>query len=158
MKNGVLDTLDKRILYELQQDARNISSGDIARKMDVSPSTVRNRLHELEDTGVIRGYQLDIDYEKAGFQLYTKIICTAPIGEREDLARESLDVPGVTAVREIMTGEGNIYINAIARNHDDLSRIERELTDLGVVISDDHLIRNEYACSYHGFLVESDTE
>lgn len=153
MKNGVLDTLDKRILYELQQDARNSSSGDIARKMDVSPSTVRNRLHELEDTGVIRGYQLDIDYEKAGFQLYTKIICTAPIGDREDLARESLDVSGVTAVREIMTGEENIYINAIARNHDDLSRIERDLTDLGLVISDDHLIRNEYACSYHGFLV-----
>lgn len=158
MKDGVLDRLDERILYELQQDARNISSGDIARKMNVSPSTVRNRLHELEDTGVIRGYHLDIDYEKAGFQLYTKIICTAPIGDREELARAALDVSGVTAVREIMTGEENVYINAIARHHDDLSRIERELTDLGLVISDDHLIRNEYTCSYHGFLVESDTE
>lgn len=156
MNDGDLDELDKRILYELQQDARSTSSGDIAEAMDVSSSTVRNRIHQLEASGVIRGYHLDIDYELAGYPLFTKIICTAPIAEREELSRQAQEVPGVTAVREIMTGERNVYVNAIGENHDDLSRIARRLNDLGLQIVDEQLIRDEYVCPYHGFLDQDD--
>lgn len=158
MKDGKLDELDKRILYELQQDARNTSSGDVAREADVSPSTVRNRIHQLEDEGIIKGYHLDIDYEEAGFLLYTKLICTAPIDEREELARQALKVPGVAAVREVMTGDENVYINAVGEDHDDLSRIGRELNEIGLHISDERLIRNEYVCPYHGFLGAEEPE
>lgn len=151
MKNGELDELDKRILYELQRDARNTSSGDIAGVADVSASTVRNRIHRLEDEGIIRGYHPDVDYEEAGFLLYTKLICTAPIDEREELAKRALGVPGVAAVREVMTGDRNVYINAVGRDHDDLSRIGRELNELGLDIADEQLIRNEYVCPFYGF-------
>lgn len=157
MKDGELDRLDKRILYELQQDARSTSSNDIAETMDVSASTVRTRIHDLEAQGVIRGYHLDIDYELAGYPLFTKIICTAPIADREELARKAREVRGVTAVREIMTGERNVYVNAIGENHDDLSRIGRRLNDIGLHIVDEQLIRDEYVCPYHGFL-ESQVE
>ncbi len=146
-----IDDLDKQIIYALQQDARNTSSGDIADGMDVSASTIRNRIHRLEEEGVIRGYHVDVDYEEAGFPLYSKIICTAPIAEREELAREVLSVHGVAAVREIMTGEENIYVNAVGTDHDDLSRIGRELNALGLEITGEQIIRNEYVCPYHGF-------
>lgn len=91
-------------------------------------------------------------YEKAGFQLYAKIVCTAPIAERERLAQEALEVSGVAAVREIMTGHENIFINVVGTDHDDLSRITRELNELGLEISDEEIIRNEYVCPYHGFV------
>lgn len=151
MKDGALDDLDRWILYELQQDSRNTSSGDIAERAGVSASTVRNRIHRLEDEGIIRGYHLDIDYEEAGFPLYTKLICTAPISRREELARETLSVRGVVAVREVMTGHQNVYINVIGTDHDDLSRITRELNELGLEISDERIIRNEYICPYSDF-------
>jgi Lrp/AsnC family leucine-responsive transcriptional regulator len=151
MTDDVLDDLDRWILYELQQDARDTSSGDIAERADVSPSTVRNRIHRLEERGIIRGYHLDIDYEKAGFPLYTKLICTAPIDQREELARQTLSVRGVVAVREVMTGKQNIYTNVIATDHDDLSRITREINDLGIEVSDERIIRDEYICPYSGF-------
>jgi Lrp/AsnC family leucine-responsive transcriptional regulator len=151
MKDGTLDDLDRWILYELQQDARNTSSGDIAESAGVSPSTVRNRIHRLEDAGIIHGYHLDIDYEEAGFPLYTKLICTAPISRREELARETLSVRGVVAVREVMTGEHNVFINVIGTDHDDLSRITREINDLGLEVSDERIIRNEYICPYSDF-------
>jgi Lrp/AsnC family leucine-responsive transcriptional regulator len=151
MNNDALDDLDRCILYELQQDARDTSSSDIAKRIDVSSSTVRNRIHRLEDRGIIRGYHLDIDYERAGFPLYTKLICTAPINQREELARQTLSVRGVVAVREVMTGNQNIYINVIATDHDDLSRITREINDLGVEVSDERIIRDEYICPYSGF-------
>ena len=156
MKNGELDSIDKHILYYLQQDARGTSSSDIAEKLDLSSSTVRTRLNKLEASGIVRGYHLDIDYDLAGYPLYTKIICTASIPERADLANRARDVDGVTAVREIMTGERNVYVNAIGKDHDDLNRISEELDGIGLTIVDEQLIRDEFVCPYHGFLDEKD--
>ncbi|SDJ24833.1 DNA-binding transcriptional regulator, Lrp family [Halovenus aranensis] len=152
--NGRLDEVDKMILFELQKNARDTSSNDIAEQIGLSASTVRNRISKLEEQGIIRGYHVDIDYERAGYPLYTKIICTAPIDQREELAESAMEVRGVTAVREIMTGERNIYVNAIGEDHDELSRIGRELTDLGLTVVDEQLIRDEFVCPFHGFLGE----
>ena len=152
MNDDELDSVDRSILYYLQQDARHTSSSDIAAQLDLSPSTVRTRLNKLEESGIIRGYHVDIDYDRAGYPLYTKIICTAPVTERERLAKEAQEVSGVTAVREIMTGKRNVYVNAIGQTHDDLNRIAEELDELGLDIVDEQLIRDEYVCSYHGFL------
>lgn len=156
MKKGELDSVDKHIIYYLQQDARSTSSTDIAEKLELSASTVRTRLNKLEEIGIIRGYHIDIDYDLAGYPLYTKIICTAPVPARNELANEARDIPGVTAVREIMTGERNVYVNAIGKDHDDLNRISMELDALGLRIVDEQLIRDEYVCPYHGFLDEDE--
>lgn len=156
MKKGELDSVDRHILYYLQQDARSTSSTDIAEKLDLSSSTVRTRLNELEESGIIRGYHLDIDYDLAGYPLYTKIICTARVPERAELANEAQDVRGVTAVREIMTGERNVYVNAIGKDHDDLNRICKDLDEIGLRIVDEQLIRDEFVCPYHGFLDQED--
>jgi len=156
MKDGELDSIDRHILYYLQQDARRTSSSDIAEKLDLSSSTVRTRLKKLETSGIVRGYHIDIDYDLAGYPLHTKIICTAPIPERDDLANAARDIDGVTAVREIMTGERNVYVNAIGTDHDDLNRISEELDGLGLDIVDEQLIREEHVCPYHGFLDQED--
>jgi DNA-binding Lrp family transcriptional regulator len=156
MKQGELDSLDRHILYHLQQDARATSSTDIAEELGVSSSTVRTRLNKLEESGVIRGYHVDIDYDLAGYPLYTKIICTAPVPERDALANDARDIRGVTAVREIMTGERNVYVNAIGEDHDDLNRISKELDTIGLRIVDEQLIRDEFVCPYHGFLKADD--
>ncbi|WP_254824397.1 MULTISPECIES: Lrp/AsnC family transcriptional regulator [Haloglomus] len=152
MKDGELDATDRRILYHLQQDARRTSSSDIADELDLSSSTVRTRLNRLEESGIIRGYHVDIDYDLAGYPLYTKIICTAAVTERDELANQAREIHGVTAVREIMTGKRNVYVNAIGQSHDDLNRIAGELDELGLDIVDEQIIRDEYVCPYHGFL------
>lgn len=158
MKDGELDDVDRHILYYLQQDARRTSSSEIAEKLDLSASTVRTRINKLEDEGIIRGYHLDIDYDLAGYPLYTKIICTAPIPKRDELADEARDIHGVTAVREVMTGERNVYVNAIGKDHDDLDRISKDLDSLGLTVVDEKLVRDEYVCPYHGFLEPEDGE
>jgi len=156
MKDGELDSTDEQILYYLQRDARRTSSSDVAEKLGLSASTVRTRLNKLEDSGIVRGYHLDIDYDLAGYPLYTKIICTASIPERDELADRAREIRGVTAVREIMTGERNVYVNAIGKDHDDLNRISEDLDELGLTIVDEQLIRDEYVCPYHGFLEGGD--
>ncbi|WP_049903255.1 Lrp/AsnC family transcriptional regulator [Halococcus agarilyticus] len=146
-----LDALDGRILHALQEDGRHTSSSDIAASLDVSASTVRNRIQRLESDEVISGYHADVDYEAAGFQLYTLIVCTAPIPEREELAAAAADVPGVVEVQEVMTGEANVLVRAIGVDGDDLSRIGEELDELGLGVSDEDLIRNTHRSPYSGF-------
>ena len=55
-----IDETDRRILHELQVDARRPNT-ELAVAANVSPSTVVNRLRHLEQSGVIRGYHADID-------------------------------------------------------------------------------------------------
>ena len=146
-----LDALDRAILYHLQVDARHTSSADIADRMDVSASTVRNRIARLEERGILRGYHADVDYELAGFQLHTLIVCTAPIPEREAYARAALEVAGVVDVHEVMTGEENVLVTVVGEDGDDLSRIGRELSAIGLHVVDEDLIRSHHAHPYEGF-------
>jgi DNA-binding Lrp family transcriptional regulator len=146
-----VDELDRHIIYCLQQDARNTTSSDIAESMGVSSSTVRNRIHRLEDEGIITEYNTRVDFETAGSQLHTLIVCTAPIPDRSRLAKKALDVDGVVDVREVMTGEENVHVGIVGTDSNDLSRIGEELDEIGLEVNDEDLIRNEYTTPYSGF-------
>jgi len=151
MTDRELDDLDRTILHALQDDARKMSTSTIADRMDVASSTIRTRIRNLEDAGIITGYHADVDYEAAGFQLHTLIVCTAPVPDRERLAEAALEIEGVVAVREVMTGNENVHVEVVGRDGDDLSRIGRELDEVGFEIEDEDIIRNEYVHPYSGF-------
>lgn len=146
-----LDDLDHHILDALQRDARHASSNEIAEEMDVSPSTVRKRIERLESNGIVTGYHADIDYEQAGYQLQVQISCTAPITERDEMSQRALDVPGVVSVREIAAGENNLLVRVVARDNDDLTRIAADLSELGLAVSNERLIRGEDTSPYRRF-------
>lgn len=151
METVDLDDVDRCILYSLQEDTRRMSASTIAERLDVSARTVRNRIERLEESGVINGYRLDVNYESAGYQLHTLVVCTAPIAERSEIARAAADVAGVVNVREIMTGDQNLLVEVVGTDGDDLSRITSDLNTLGVHINDEDIIRNEYDSQFHEF-------
>jgi Lrp/AsnC family leucine-responsive transcriptional regulator len=146
-----IDHVDRCILYSLQEDARRMSASRIAERLDVSARTVRNRIDQLEESGVINGYRLDVNYEITGYQLHTMVVCTAPIQGREEIARAAADVPGVINVREIMTGDQNLLVEVVGTDGDDLSRITSDLNDLGLNVNDEDIIRNEHDSQFHEF-------
>jgi DNA-binding Lrp family transcriptional regulator len=151
METVELDYVDRCILYSLQEDARRMSASAIAERLDVSARTVRNRIDSLEESGVIDGYQVDVNYEIAGYQLHTMVVCTAPIEGRKEIAEAAADVSGVVNVREIMTGEQNLLVEVVGTDGDDLSRITRDLNDLGLHVNDEDIIRREYDGQFHEF-------
>lgn len=71
--------LDYEILEQLRRDAR-ASLRTIAQRLNVSTSTVSHRVKQLEETGIIRGYQANLDYAKLGYRLtaITKIKARGP--------------------------------------------------------------------------------
>lgn len=63
-----MDDLDLQILRSLDDNARK-SFRDIAKELKISLSTVSNRIHKLEEDGVIKGYAPIIDEQKIGYDL-----------------------------------------------------------------------------------------
>ncbi|MDB5936328.1 MAG: AsnC family transcriptional regulator [Massilia sp.] len=63
-----LDRIDRRILQELQADAR-LSSADLADRVSLSASPCWRRVKRLEAEGVICGYQARLDSRKLGYQV-----------------------------------------------------------------------------------------
>lgn len=149
-----LDDIDRAILQILQRDARNSSAVDIAERVGVSDGTVRNRIEKLEQLGIIEGYVPTINYEQAGFQLQVKIVCTASIVEREELAEQARDVKGVVEVQELMSGRENIEVIAIAPTHDDLTATAQSLHELGLDVENEELIRRHYYRPFNHFGTE----
>jgi Lrp/AsnC family transcriptional regulator, leucine-responsive regulatory protein len=56
----MMDELNERLLTELTADPR-LRTTELARRLGVSAPTVRERVTRLEESGVIRGYRLDLD-------------------------------------------------------------------------------------------------
>lgn len=60
-----IDDIDRSILRELQADSR-LSVRQLAARVNRSATPVHERLHRLEEGGIIKAYTIDIDREKAG--------------------------------------------------------------------------------------------
>jgi DNA-binding Lrp family transcriptional regulator len=146
-----LDEIDRQIIYALMTDARNTSSPTIAEEANVSSATIRNRIQQLEERGIIRGYTAQVDFERANSRLTTLYVCNVPIAEREALARSARTVPGVVNVRELMTGRRNLHVLAVGEDTDDLHRIARTLSEFGIEIEDETLVQRESASPYAPF-------
>lgn len=150
-----LDDIDRRILFHLSRDARRTSAPDITEDLDVSAATIRNRIRQLEERNVIQGYHANIDYEKTGGKLTYLFICSSDTPRREYFAREVLQVPGVVHARELMSGRRNLHVEAIGSDKNEITRIARDLSNLGLEIEDEALVQRDYHHPYAPFGPES---
>ena len=146
-----LDNVDRGILHELQVDARNRSAQQIADKVDVSASTVRNRIEQLEEQGVIEGYHPKIDYEAANLPLQILFVCSAPPQERAEMVEQVLDVRGVVDVRETVTGSRNLYVEAVGTGTVDTVRITDALHEIGLSIESSEILRQRRVQPFNHF-------
>jgi len=124
-------------------DARNTSAPMIAEQVNVSPGTIRNRIKQLEEHGIVSGYHANIDFERAEGKLTYLYVCTAPPTELEALAREVRNIRGVVNVRELMTGSENLHVLAVGETTTDFKRVMRSLSEVKVEVVDKNLVQNE---------------
>jgi DNA-binding Lrp family transcriptional regulator len=142
MSDELVDDVDRAILYALQEDARNTSSGDIAERTGTSDSTVRKRIRRLESDEVIKGYSAEIDYQKSGYPLRMLLFCTASIPERGDLVPEILEIEGVVSVQELVTGDQNLLVTAVGETDNEITPVAQELLEMGLTVADEVLVRS----------------
>ncbi|WP_458209104.1 Lrp/AsnC family transcriptional regulator [Haladaptatus sp. NG-SE-30] len=132
MDDITIDDVDRGILHFLQLNARGNTDTFIGEQVGVTATTVSNRIEKLEDSGVIRGYRPDIDYERAGLSLRVLFVCTADPTERADLAEQALEEHGVVTVRQTLAGERNVHIEVVARTTTEIEEVTDELHEIGL--------------------------
>ncbi len=151
MSHRDIDDVDKAILYSLQEDARNMSSGDIAQRTETSDSTVRKRIQQLESDEVIKGYSAEVDYQQSGYPLRMLLFCTASIPERGDLISDILDLDGVVSVQELVTGDDNLLVTVVGKSDSDITPVAQALLDMGVAVTDEVLVRSHETVPFGAF-------
>ena len=151
MSDDTIDDVDSAILYALQEDARNTSSGDIAERTSTSDSTVRKRIQRLESDGVIKGYSAEVDYQKSGYPLRMLLYCTASIPERGDLVPGILEIDGVISVQELVTGEQNLLVTAVGESDSDITPVAQQLLEMGLTVADEVLVRSHETTPFGKF-------
>ena len=67
-----LDHTDQEIIKQLNQDGRK-SYRQIAKELNLSVGTITNRVNKLRETGVIKGFQIQLDYAALGYNIETLI-------------------------------------------------------------------------------------
>ena len=151
-----LDDIDRQVIYALMEDARDTSAPMIAEGLDVSAGTIRNRIEQLEENGVIRGYTADIDFEQADGRLTSMYMCTVPAADRERLALAAQSIPGVINVRVLMAGRRDLHVVAVGESTEDLRNIARALSELDIQIEDEELLQTTVQSPYTPFGPDSD--
>lgn len=64
----MIDDIDRKILKELQHDAR-ISYAELGRRVGLTTPAVIERVRKLEDAKIITGYRVEIDTAKIGLPI-----------------------------------------------------------------------------------------
>jgi Lrp/AsnC family leucine-responsive transcriptional regulator len=90
----VSDDIDKKILKELQADAR-LSFAELGRRVGLTTPSVIERVRRLEDSGIISGYRAEIDPAKIGYPIMAFIrmsITGVDYSHIIEVAEESMEV------------------------------------------------------------------
>jgi len=143
MVDDPLNNLDRRILHLLQVDARGATDTEIADETDVTGTTIHNRIKQLEEQGIILGYNPEINYERAGYPMRVLFICSTDLSERAEMAKKALEVRGVVNVREMLAGEENLHVEVVAESTSDVKESTEQLDDLGLQIITSNILAEE---------------
>jgi Lrp/AsnC family leucine-responsive transcriptional regulator len=128
-ERGLLDSTNRRILVELERDAR-LSMAELGRRVNLSAPAVAERVQRLEQSGVITGYRAEIDPKAVGYPI-AAVVRVRP-GSRQlqripELARETSEV--VECYR--ITGEDCFLLKLHLRSIDDLEDLLDRFTPYG---------------------------
>ena len=149
-----LDDVDRSILYLLQKDARDMTAQNMADRVGVSASTIRNRIDQLEADGIIRGYHPEIDYEAANLPLQVSFVISVPPDRLEEYSRELRGIQGIIDVREMLTGRRNIHADVVGTSTTDITRITDAIHDLGVEIESSEIMRTRHVQPFNHFFLQ----
>lgn len=139
-----LDDVDRGILFLLQQDAKETTALEMADTLDVSASTVRNRLSKLEENDVLKGYYPLIDYENANLPPRVLFTVTASPTDRSGVTEAILDIHGVVTVRELLIGQQNLSVEVVPQSSSHLTQIIERIHELEARIDRTEIVSQRY--------------
>jgi len=137
----MVDETSQKVLEEYLKDSRQ-SFREVARKIGIASGTVANRIKELEETGVIKKYTTQLDYEKLGYELtaITEIIISE--GMMIEVGNEISKLNNAINVYNV-TGDSDILVIAKFKTRLELSDFTKTILKMPhVVRTKTHVVLN----------------
>ncbi|MPY84546.1 MAG: AsnC family transcriptional regulator [Actinophytocola sp.] len=123
-----MDALDAELLLVLADEPR-LSVLECARRLGVARGTVQARLDRLTSSGVLRGFQPDVDLAAIGYGLTAFAVLEIAQGRRQEVAGALAAIDEVCEVHAT-TGQGDLFVRMVARSNDDLQRVIDTVVDV----------------------------
>jgi Lrp/AsnC family leucine-responsive transcriptional regulator len=125
----MIDSIDKVIIAELEKNAR-ISFANLARKINLSPSAVRERVQKMEELGVIQKYVVQTNNKMLGYDLEAFILIKVFPGKLKHVIQSITEFPEITEAHRI-TGNQNIHLKVLIKDQIHLQKLLDRLMDFG---------------------------
>lgn len=122
-----LDSIDRRILRELLQDAR-ISQHILSERVGLSPTACARRVQQMEKAGIIKGYSANIDAAELGFFMTVIVHITLERQSEDALAAFENEIKKCADVVSchLMSGSDDYRVLVQARDMADFERIHKQ--------------------------------
>ena len=112
-----IDKTDKGILGELQSNAR-ITNTELAKRVNLSPSSTLERVKKLEASGIIQQYVTLLNTKKAGYTCITFVEVTLARHGKTPVKKFFKSITDMDEVLEChhITGEGDFLLKIATRD------------------------------------------
>lgn len=112
-----MDAIDRKIIRNLQQDAR-LTNQDLADRINLSPSPCLRRVRKLEADGVLAGYTAIVDQEKYGLPI--NVFVNIRLEKKSDLAIRTFE-DGIQDLDEVVecyliTGSRDYMLRVVSQS------------------------------------------
>lgn len=123
-----MDALDAKLLL-LLTDVPRLGVLECARRLGVARGTVQARLDRLAEQGVLGGFPPEVNLAGIGYGLTAFAVIEIAQGSRTEVAA------GLAAIDQVCeahatTGQGDLFVRVVARDHEDLQRVIDRVVNL----------------------------
>ncbi|MBU2617397.1 MAG: Lrp/AsnC family transcriptional regulator [Euryarchaeota archaeon] len=137
-----LDVVDRQLLEELIKDAR-VSYTELGKKLNMNASTVRLRIMQLIDKGIIRKFTARLDLTKLG-QLPAFLRIKTKGGKTSEVIQKLTEIQDVVMAVPCI-GECDIFGRIIVKDTEELNRLLNEIVNIESVrdVKADYTVKGE---------------
>ncbi|HVZ84432.1 MAG TPA: Lrp/AsnC family transcriptional regulator [Terracidiphilus sp.] len=128
---ALMDTYGRKLLAELQENSR-LSTAELGRRIGLSPTATAERLKQMEEVGILRGYTIDIDREAMGLEVLAFIRMSCASGGQN--YRRLLEyIQSLEEVREChhLTGSDDLLLKVTTTSMANLEALIEALLPYG---------------------------
>lgn len=127
----MLDETSWLLLQELQQNAR-LSYSELGQRVGLSAPAVAERIHKMEEAGIITGYRAEVNMSKLGLPVAAIIRLGSVAGQSCNLVSQRVsETPEVIECYRV-TGSDSVIVKVVATSVAHLERIIDHLTMYGL--------------------------
>jgi Lrp/AsnC family leucine-responsive transcriptional regulator len=114
MPNSNLDGIDRRIIAELQADAR-LTNVELAERVGLSPSPCLRRVKQLEREGYIEGYRAALRRDRVGlgFSVFLAVKIDGHSNERTLKFEEAVSAMPEVIACHLVSGEADYFLEVV---------------------------------------------